>query len=115
MGFATGRIFDSGTGKVEDLDLDKSRSLFLEARGDDDGEDDDEDGEDSDDGEGDNEEEDYEETEDNLELNIVIEEEGSDDEGSVFGFGKLRTLNNYDDGEENEDVEEGDDYVDKED
>ena len=121
--FATGRIFDSGTGKVEELDLDKSRSLFLEARDDDEDNENDnsEDLDDADEKEDENDstgelEEDDEDSEidEELESNIVIEaDDGFNDEGSgdYVGFGasyRERQLNDAEDDSSDEDKEEYD-------
>ena len=111
--FATGRIFDSGTGKVEDLDLDKSRTLFPEARdNDDDGDEENENDNleelnDADENEDENDED--LELEDELESNIVIETDDGYDEGSGdVGLGSSyieRQLNDADEHQEQYDHE----------
>jgi len=121
--FVTGRIFDSGTGKVEELDLDKSRSLFLEARDDDEESENDnsEDLDDADEDEYDNvsteeweEDDEDSEIDDEFESDIVIETyDGFDDEGSgdYVGLGSLyreRQLNDAEDDSSNKDEEEYD-------
>ena len=125
--FPTGRIFDSGTGKVENLDLDKSRTLFPKARDNDDDDDDDDDDEenendnleelnDADENEDKNDsteesEEDDEdsELEDELESNIVIEtDDGFDEESGDVGLGSSyieRQLNDADEHREQYDHE----------
>ena len=121
--FVTGRIFDSGTGKVEELDLDKSRSLFLEAR-DDDEENENDNSEDLDDADEDEyenvsteeweEDDEDSEIDDEFESDIVIETyDGFDDEGSgdYVGLGSLyreRQLNDAEDDSSNKDEEEYD-------